>query len=182
MRWSLQAAGTSQPPPSTVNDKSPTKPLTFLEAYESAQKRISDLASHRERVLAEITQPVTVIDAPRLEHRRSITRLTENAEASSSTTSAETPANGEALPEVQPTPKTVRTSARLRGRRSEATSELQHHDMTHGSLVEESLVSHGEPATTPQPDEEIEEEDAEGSGTESQEEESEEVCTLLPDS
>lgn len=179
MHRSSQVAGTSQSPSSTADIKSPAKALTFLEAYESAQKRISDLASHRERVLAEITQPATVIDSPRPERRRSSTKPVEDREADGLTTTIQTPAHDEVLSEVQPTPATVRTSARLRGRRSEAASEPQRHVVTHEPSVQGQSVSRSDSVTPPQLDEETEEEDDEGSAEDS-EEESEEVCTFLP--
>ncbi|KZT70811.1 hypothetical protein DAEQUDRAFT_167310 [Daedalea quercina L-15889] len=98
-------------------------PPSFLEAYEIAQKRIADLANHRERVLAEISQPSTVATIARSELRRE-TAVQSDTLSSATASEAHGPqAPSQSLPQADLSGTGTRTSARLRSRPSDATSQ-----------------------------------------------------------
>lgn len=126
-------------------------------------------------MLAEITQPATLKDVPRPYHQEFTTKPIEETEAGSSATAAVLPVPTEPLPEVTPIPTTVRTSARLRSRRSEATSDPERHNRTHEPVTERPSAKPSDSVPPPEMDDEriryeSEEEGEEASVSESDEE------------
>ncbi|KAH9840032.1 uncharacterized protein C8Q71DRAFT_474410 [Rhodofomes roseus] len=124
-----QATEIPEPSTSSADGATPPTPPTFLAAYDSAQKRISDLALHRQEVLAEITQPATVATIARPEHRNyeTWTGTVASFGAPSSSRAVATPSSPRPPPsQVESTatsPTATRASDRLKNRHSQHTSE-----------------------------------------------------------